>query len=760
MTGIGLTDAPLSKLTDESLGLRDHIDALVQFISQCNTPMTISIQGDWGSGKTSMMKLIENQLIAMNIPCVWFNTWQFSQFNMQDDVPVALLMALLKAIGAQDSKWSGILLGFCKRTAEVAAAVAGGKEVSEAMRRALETTPLDMFAQLSALRRDIQKAIDEKLAGQKNKRLVVFVDDLDRMNPGKAVEALEVIKNFLDLDKCVFVIAVDYAVVSAGAKIKYGEDMTDLKGRSFFDKIIQMPFNLPVAQYNISKYLTNILDIPAEETRAYRELAENSIGANPRALKRVANIINLLKLLAAKNYPDYIAKPEFGRLLFAIICLQLAYESVYSAILSRENPLEFIREVLNETPEGRDELFAASLASCPEENKDELKRRFNNFLDAFIRNLPKKTQRDRREDTDKEEDLELFLDILNMSGLTSSGNLTLEKSAAARNSFDPALIAAMPDLCDKITRQYSSLWDILGLRPEFRMRDAIFVFPVAFDWMVSLDFALSADGIYVDCYSEYSAPAVKKPFYDLLHIIAPNIVNNARYSGGARNFLILGEPDWTTPTDDKSVKAVEARQKQIADILEQYARTIFQELETICRDNLDALNREYAFIEIITAKLLEIFPANDGWDLRVADRGVVALPDLPKISIRKNSWRQDLNIILEQDKYGQIFLALRQRKDPDFKTDTVAERIYNRWLELSPMPAEKLTGRNDNNIIWAFLPKPVTKWTSGRFFFPDFKYILDAEKENYAQNMIEDYARRFLAAGKEIARLDVKTINT
>jgi uridine kinase len=43
--------------------------------------MTIAIQGDWGSGKTSMMNMIQEQLDD-RVVSTWFNTWQYSQFNM------------------------------------------------------------------------------------------------------------------------------------------------------------------------------------------------------------------------------------------------------------------------------------------------------------------------------------------------------------------------------------------------------------------------------------------------------------------------------------------------------------------------------------------------------------------------------------------------------------------------------------------------------------------------------------------------------
>ena len=58
MAKCGFQDTPIKKENEERLGLGEYAGALAEFIERCDTPMTISIQGDWGSGKTSMIHLI------------------------------------------------------------------------------------------------------------------------------------------------------------------------------------------------------------------------------------------------------------------------------------------------------------------------------------------------------------------------------------------------------------------------------------------------------------------------------------------------------------------------------------------------------------------------------------------------------------------------------------------------------------------------------------------------------------------------------
>ena len=97
---IGFTDEAAS---EDKFGITDYIGGLARFISLCSTPLTISIQGSWGTGKTSIMNLVKQQLPEDVFP-VWFNTWQFSQFNMSEELPVSLLTSLLSAFELKDKE--------------------------------------------------------------------------------------------------------------------------------------------------------------------------------------------------------------------------------------------------------------------------------------------------------------------------------------------------------------------------------------------------------------------------------------------------------------------------------------------------------------------------------------------------------------------------------------------------------------------------------------------------------------------------------
>lgn len=341
----GFIDKPTSEIKEDSFEIKQYIEGLSDFILECYTPMTIAIQGDWGSGKTSMMNMIKEKL-GDRVVTSWFNTWQYSQFNMGDNLAISFFSRLISDLETEQNQKTVNVKKFLKtfsRFAITAGVIATDKFVSgkaaemveEKFVKTSEPDEIDMPQAINDLKDHFQEVVDNKIKQAGKERLVIFIDDLDRLHPGKAVELLEVLKLFLDCDKCVFVLAIDYAVVSQGVKQKYGELIGEEKGKSFFDKIIQVPFKMPVAQYDIKNYVRNSLQalnitVSDQEVEIYVKLIRKSVGCNPRAMKRLFNAFLLLNKIAANN----VAKDDTQRkTLFAILCLQLSFESIYNYII-------------------------------------------------------------------------------------------------------------------------------------------------------------------------------------------------------------------------------------------------------------------------------------------------------------------------------------------------------------------------------------------------------------------------------------------
>ena len=342
----GNTDKPVEKIENDTFGIGLYVDGLCNFIVNCDSPMTISIQGDWGSGKTSMMNMIKEK-ISDKVHPIWFNTWQFSQFQMQNELTVSMLCALLSELDDSreiTKKIMGVLKGVAKFAAGVITETTMGGNASSQVTDAIEGGNIDFAEEIKNLKAKFQTAVNEKLQKTQKDRVVIFVDDLDRLQPSKAVELLEVLKVFLDCENCVYVLAVDYEVVTQGIKQKFGDMVGEQKGKSFFDKIIQLPFKMPVAQYDIFKYVTDQLtkmNIKANDAdvKDYVDLISLSIGCNPRSMKRLFNTYLLLDIILKNSSAN--KNHNIGRkLLFAIICMQMEFDELYEYIVVNRNTLD------------------------------------------------------------------------------------------------------------------------------------------------------------------------------------------------------------------------------------------------------------------------------------------------------------------------------------------------------------------------------------------------------------------------------------
>ena len=333
----GYTDRPILNLNEDLLGVKKYIDGFIDYITICSTPMTIAIQGDWGTGKTSIMNMIKD---GIEDKCLysWFNTWEFSQFNMSDELVISLLKSMVDSLNIKEednniNKSLKILANSLKSGTLMAIDMAAGGRVADTAEKVLDgftnKDQTDYFNSVKVLKKQFQNHINEALEKSGKDRVIMFVDDLDRLNPEKAVELLEVLKNFLDCENCVFILAIDYKVVYKGVKLKYDNVLDEDKGKAFFEKIIQLPFKVPVVEYNLYNYVKHSLqEIGYSDdinVNLCVELISNSIGKNPRAIKRLLNSALLLK----KIQGDKLFTKENELILFGILCLQLSYEEVY-----------------------------------------------------------------------------------------------------------------------------------------------------------------------------------------------------------------------------------------------------------------------------------------------------------------------------------------------------------------------------------------------------------------------------------------------
>lgn len=242
------------------------------------SPSSIGVYGDWGSGKSSLIEMTLKELsLDDNYLCIKFNGWLFEGY---EDAKTALIGTILdeidkritvkgKAKNIIERLYKNIdffklaskgvkygldvfLTGGIGSIADIAVQSFLSKvkdsvgdisedDVKEALGRTLKSD--EIRKNLKSFHSDFSDLLKET----KIKRLVVFIDELDRCNPDTILETFEAIRLFLFSEGTSFIIGADERQVMYAVRKKFPEvkgNKIDI-GKEYLEKIIQYPVKIP-----------------------------------------------------------------------------------------------------------------------------------------------------------------------------------------------------------------------------------------------------------------------------------------------------------------------------------------------------------------------------------------------------------------------------------------------------------------------------------------------------------------------------------
>lgn len=439
---IYVPDDSIKLISEDSFGHKDIADAVEETILNTQPPFTIGIFGGWGTGKSSILDLLCENLKKLNIKLVWIDAWNYSSSeNLKRSFllrvtselwPQALdelhtmLYGVLQESGSAKQKrlksnksvsiWlEEIGIGIIRLAAALGRALIYTTifiiilVVFFFIRDIFSTNPqhdfnfitifdnfntyalvpfilaiIEAFAPLLSARptivtqeridadeilaRTFDKVINHALILPWKKRLVIIVDNLDRLSEDKIVEALEALKTYLGNNKCIYVVACDDQVVrdvmSVRGNPKYNQSIGKKQQTSeeYLDKFFQQTFRISaflesdLTDFAIEQFArTQLADLLESRDVSISNIISTIIPSgikSPRKVKRLINEFISAFSIAQKREgvgPNYLrpgtltSNPEF---MGKFSTIRSEFPELYKALVKRPSLLDEIENLL------------------------------------------------------------------------------------------------------------------------------------------------------------------------------------------------------------------------------------------------------------------------------------------------------------------------------------------------------------------------------------------------------------------------------
>ncbi len=296
--------------TADGLGFRNYSKILASVAMETPGPFTVGIFGEWGTGKTSLMRMVEEYLSTeKNVITVWFNAWRFES----EEQPIVPLVATIVREIERNKTFLSTLADGGKSLLRGLRAVAYGFSAKSKVKipgfAEIEASFVakDMIDRSESIAPDplLERSIFFEAFQQLSRaqipdstRVVVLIDDLDRCFPDKAIKLLESIKLVLGQPGFIFFLGVARRVLEGYLHYRYEKEygITGFDGYAYLDKIVQLPFHIPPHRNRMPTFWDSVIfRLGTADRRSFKELVPilNLVsGSNPRSAIRFVN--NLL----------------------------------------------------------------------------------------------------------------------------------------------------------------------------------------------------------------------------------------------------------------------------------------------------------------------------------------------------------------------------------------------------------------------------------------------------------------------------------
>lgn len=297
----------------------------------------IGLYSIWGYGKTSTLNLIENELgKAENIEIAKYNPWIFTdQASMIKGLFDLIANALDEKLYTKGEKVGKFLQTYGSLVSPLTLSAfdqsGSAGSIAQGAGNLLNNATLD----------ELKERVTT-FFNSSDKRLVIIIDDVDRLDRDELFQLFKLIKIAVDFDRITYLIAFDDIVVGKVLQDRFpGEDNA---GQNYIEKIIQVPLHLPsIDQSSLDRYVLSGIEKILEEYKiemsyddasSFRDIYDRLLSKRfetPRGANRYLNSLKFILPLVGSdiNYAD----------LLVIEAIRITYPSKYHLLRRSKRPL-------------------------------------------------------------------------------------------------------------------------------------------------------------------------------------------------------------------------------------------------------------------------------------------------------------------------------------------------------------------------------------------------------------------------------------
>jgi predicted KAP-like P-loop ATPase len=327
-----LADKPISEQQQDRFQRYEFSKRIASIVAspKVDQSLVVGLYGKWGEGKTTVMNFIEQELPAETVR-VKFNPWLFSD---EQHLIKSFFSGMCEAIGAADKtlleKFGNLLSDYGSGIGLLTQFAGIGGDGLKGLGDKLKNTSTQKMKQ----------RIDDLIVDS-GKNIVVFVDDIDRLDVNEVQYVFKLVKLVADFPRTCYVLSFDDEMVAAALAPKYGGERK-IAGYNFLEKIIQIPLKIPKAgRAALSKFTLDLVNKVLDDTGVDLEKTQASYFLdifnsaflpyidNPRLSVRYANTLSFsVPLLQGEaNISD----------VMIVEGLKIFYPELYDFIRSNSN---------------------------------------------------------------------------------------------------------------------------------------------------------------------------------------------------------------------------------------------------------------------------------------------------------------------------------------------------------------------------------------------------------------------------------------